>query len=52
LASASQVDRLRTDQHDGISVRTERIEGIEQNPPGDHIELIHATPPRARSSSR
>jgi hypothetical protein len=42
-----QVDRLRADQNRGVAVLAKGVERIEENPARDHVELIHATPPRA-----
>lgn len=42
-----QVDRLRANENRGVAVLAEGFERIEEDPARDHVELIHATPPRA-----
>jgi hypothetical protein len=50
-----QIDRLRADQHDGLPMRAESLERIEQHPPGGDVlrfERSFARHPRFLSSCR
>jgi hypothetical protein len=46
-----EVDGLGADKDRGLAVVADRLQRVEEHPPRDHIELIHATAPIARPSS-
>lgn len=45
-------EQMRANEHDGVEVLAECLERIEEHPPRDDVQLIHAMSPRARSSRR
>lgn len=47
----SEVDRLGSDEHAGLAMRSESLQCIQENVAGQHVKLIHATSPHSRPSS-